>query len=245
MRPPYPQLPAETGQRVDLDQHGDPASDSGRDGGALQAKRGDRSEAEDQQGVEHDVEAVGDPEHPHRDRRIARAPESGVLQEQEYDHDISAEHDPDVRQPGRHHALVGTHQAQDVRGVDHAGHPEDDRKEHSQKDRLCGRARGTVPVALAGTPRHHGRHADAQPHRHRVDDRDGRLGQRDARHRLVPQPRDEEDVHDREERLHRHFQHHGDGEEDDRASQRPAGGIAACAADRVHEDLPPRLGRRL
>ena len=61
------------------------AADRRRHRGAGHAQLGERPQAEDEARAEHDVDDVREPEHPHRDRGVARAAEDGVDEEQQQD----------------------------------------------------------------------------------------------------------------------------------------------------------------
>ena len=73
-----------------------PRPSVGRHRGAGDAELGERSDAEDEARTEHDVDRVGEPQHPHRDRRVAGAAEHRVDQEQQHDRGVAAEHHPRV-----------------------------------------------------------------------------------------------------------------------------------------------------
>ncbi len=68
-------------------------------GRAHHAELGERAEAEDEARPEQDVEDVAEPQHAHRDRRVARAAEHRVDQEQQHDGDVAAEHDAREAEP--------------------------------------------------------------------------------------------------------------------------------------------------
>ena len=58
------------------------AADGRSHRGAGDAELGERTQAEDETGAEQDVDDVGEPEDPHRDRGVAGASEDGVDEEQ-------------------------------------------------------------------------------------------------------------------------------------------------------------------
>ena len=69
-------------QEVQLHEHADAAAGRRRDRRAGDAESRKRAEPEDEARIEADVDRVGDPQHAHRDRRVAGAAEHGVDQEQ-------------------------------------------------------------------------------------------------------------------------------------------------------------------
>ena len=89
---------------------------------------GNGPEAEDQQRPEHDVDRVREPQHAHRDRRVARAAEDRVDQEQHHDRDVAAEHDARVRAcPIAMHVGRRAHHAEQPRREQRAEHAEHER----------------------------------------------------------------------------------------------------------------------
>ena len=87
---------------------------------------------------------------------------------------------------------------------------DEDSDDHAESDRLDGGGTGASEVLFAYTPRHHGRGAHAQPDGEGVEQRQKGLGKADRRRGGCTEPHDEEDVDDREHRLHRHLEHHRD-----------------------------------
>ena len=72
-------------QSAEREQRAGSAADRRRDRRAGDAQLRERSEPKDQTRSEHDVDRVRQPEHAHRDRRVARAAEDRVDQEQHDD----------------------------------------------------------------------------------------------------------------------------------------------------------------
>ena len=74
-----------------------------------------RADAEDQERPEHDVDGVGEPEHAHRDGRVAGAAKHGVDEKQQDDVDARAEHDARERAAGADDVVAGAHRGQELR----------------------------------------------------------------------------------------------------------------------------------
>ena len=141
--------PGASTESVELVQDPDSPSDHRGHGRACEAHLGKRADTEDEQGIEHDVDAVGDPDRSHRHRRVTCAPVDRVVHEQEQDHRHRTVNDPGVGRPQRDRSLVGSHQAQHIGRPDRARHAKQDRHSEAHPDRLR-----HPPVALpprAGT----------------------------------------------------------------------------------------------
>src|SRR5262249_7622467 len=118
-----------------------------------------------------------------------------------------------------------------------AGQADDDREEDADRDGLRGGTRGAFRVVPAYPARDQRHRADAEPDRQRVNERHQRLGDRDRRHGLGAEPRDEEHVHHGKNALHQHLQHHRDGEQHD--------GVAYVALGVVVAIRSPKENRRV
>ena len=202
-------------QPIQLIEHTGAAADRRRDRRAGQAKLRERSDAKDQQGTEHDVDRVREPEDAHRDRRVAGAAEDRIDQKDQQDDDVAAEHDARVGLSGRDDLGRGAHEAQQRGREDHAGNADDDRRDDAERDALHRRLRRARRIFLADAARHHGGHTDRQTHRGRVNERQHRLGEPDRGDGVRADVRDPEDVDHGEQRLHQHLEHHRHGEQDD------------------------------
>ena len=97
---------------------------------------------------------------------------------------------------------------------------------------------GGFRILFADAPGHGGGGGNAQAHRHRVEQREQRFGEADGGDGVRAQMRDPENVDHGEERFHHHLEHHGNGEQSDRARDGTFGEIAM----RVAEDCVPYRG---
>ena len=116
--------------------------------------------------------------------------------------------------------VAGAHRRDELRTEEGADQSQDDGHAQSENDGLHGGDGRALGILLADAPGHRGRGANRDADRHRVDGRHQRLGEADRSHRVRAEAPDEEDVHDREHRLHHHLEHHRHGEQDHRAPDR-------------------------
>ncbi len=193
------------------------APDGGGDRRTRHAEFGERPEAEDETGAEKDVDGVGEPEHAHGNRRVARAAEDGVDEKQHDDRGVAAEHHARVVGSLLYHTGRGSHQREQLRGERDAEDGQHYRHADADDERLRGGARSALRVVLARAARDHRRRADAEPDGERVDERQHRLGEPDGGDGVRAEPRDEEHVNHGEDALHHHLKHHRNREQHDGA----------------------------
>ena len=155
-------------QRADLVAHADPAADGGADGRPHQPHLGEGAEAEDEAGVEHDVDDVRHPQRRMASDGVAGAAEDRVDEEEQHDGRAAAQDPGRVAlasaRPRSPAPPSGASRRPPYRiPTDRYWH----RHDHAQGDGLHGRHRRAVVVALAHPARHHGRrrHAEAEGHR--------------------------------------------------------------------------------
>ena len=108
-------------------------------------------------------------------------------------------------------------------------------------DRMTAQARARFERALRGFQDR--RDAHTEPDRHGVQHGDQGLGDTDGRDGIGTEPGYERNIDDREDRFHRHFEHHGDRKQ----PQRPADGsgreVFLVVAQRLPQEpahAPPR-----
>ena len=102
-----------------------------------------------------------------------------------------------------------------------------------------------VRVLLADAARDHRGRRHAEPHAHREDQGEDRLGQADRGDRVRTEAADPKDVDHCEQRFQHHLQHHGDGEQQDRPVQAARGVVLVAAPQGFSNGLPKRRrGRR-
>ena len=204
----------------EVDEEGDDLSDAGRPGGTGDAHGRDRTEAEDHDRVEDDVDETADQHADHRNLHAADGLEHLLIGDGGGIRHTEKEDDT---------CILGA-QADDVsiiRKPSHEGrHPED--AEHADEEAVedvAEEAEGRRGVRLlleAGTERvrDHGVHADAEAHRHRDEQILRRVDEGQRGHRLLADARDVVAVDDVVERVHehgnRHRNRHGNHERHDR-----------------------------
>jgi hypothetical protein len=135
------------------------------------------SEPEYENRAQDDVEAVRQPQDPHRDRRVPRTSENRVVQEEEKDDRSAAEHDSGVGHPVLEDPRRRPHQLEERFGEDDSYDRQGRRGQEGDHDGLDSGSRSGLAILLADAPRHDGRRADAEAHGNRVDDRQHRLRQ--------------------------------------------------------------------
>ena len=184
-------------------------------------------------GPEHDVDDVAEPEHAHRDGRVAGAAEHRVHQEQQHHRGVAAEHHAGEAGPVRTTSSVPPISRSRSVAKYPPSEPTSAEIADAEQNRLRRRARRALGIALADAARHERRRADRQPHRERVDQRHQRLGEAHRGDGIGAEVRDPEHVGDDEDRLHRHLEHHRHGEQDDGAADGRRGVVDGRAAQRV------------
>ena len=117
-------------QHVELHQHAHAASRRRRHRRARDAEAWKRAEAENQTRIEHDVDRVRDPQHAHRNRRIAGAAKNRVDEKQREDDAVEAENDARVQRVGEDARRRAHHPQQRLRERE-AGQPDWDRDEET------------------------------------------------------------------------------------------------------------------
>ena len=184
---------------------------------------GERPQAKDETGVEHDVDRVRQPERPHGNRGVAGPPKDRVDQEQEQHRATARQHGASVARAHHLHRGTRAHQLEELGGKQNPDRGHDRGDAEAERDSLHGCAGGAGAVLLADAPGDHGAEADGEPDRHGVDHDQHGLREPDGCHGVGAEPGDEEDVHQREQGLHGGLQHHRDRQQEQRTGDRPAG----------------------
>ena len=115
---------------------------------------------------------------------------------------------------------------------------DDHRGDEANQNGLSSRDIGPLRVLLTSSSGHQRGGPHAETDRQGKDQRQERLGESDGGHGVGSQSRDKEDVADGEHRLHDHLQHHGNGQQNDGATQAPFREILLGALDGLSEGLP-------
>ena len=186
-------------------------SGHGGDGRAGNAHLGEGSKAEDQDGVEHDVD---DRAHALGDHGIEGAP--GGLQEPlhgDLNEDAHTAQGADAQVDGAviHDLGIGALHGEEDPGGQGAQDGEDQAADDGQKDRVLGGPVGDVVVFLAQAAGEQGVDAHAGAHRHGDHQVLNGEGHGDGGEGLLIDPGDEHAVHHIVEGLDQHGQDHGQG----------------------------------
>src|ERR1700730_10747671 len=86
--------PAGSHQTTEGIEHSDAATNVRTPCGADKAKLWKRSNSENKARTQHDIDGIGQPEHPHGDGRVSGSTESCIDQKEHDDSGIAREHDP-------------------------------------------------------------------------------------------------------------------------------------------------------
>ncbi len=232
------------GEPVELIDHAHSPPHGGCDRRAHDTQLGKGSDAEDQKGIENHVADVGDPERPHRNRRVARPTENRVDQEEQKDDDVAAEQHPGVAGARGDDVRRGPHEPEQVVGEDAAKDGNGDGDEHAEGDRLHGGAGGAFGILLPDPSRHHRGGADTEAHAEGIDATEHRLGEPDGGDGAGSEPPDPEDVDHGKHRLERHLEHHRYREQHQRPPDGSGGVVVPVPAQHCFLDRGPDGRRR-
>ncbi|EAU65076.1 conserved hypothetical protein [Stigmatella aurantiaca DW4/3-1] len=228
-------------QAMELVDHPREAPEGGGDRRARHAQAWNGPQAEDEERGQHDVDGVGQEQRPHGGGRIPRAAQDGADEKQRHDDDEAAQHHLGVGSALCHHCGRGAQGREQRPGEQHAQHRHGQGQQQSEPQGLHRRARGPLGVLLPHAPGDQRGGADGQPQGDGIGEREHRLREAHRGHGLRPQARDEEDVHQGEDGLHHHLQHHGDGQQQERAIHGARAEVLVRAAHRLGQGGTPAL----
>ena len=121
-------------------------------------------------------------------------------------------------------------------GENEAENTDDDRHERTDPDGLARDARGALAIPGANPSRDHRRDAYAQATRDCVQNCDEYFSDADCGDSVGAESRDKRDIHDRENRLHCHLEHHRNRKQSERATDRASRVVVIVVAERfAHE----------
>jgi len=103
---------APSGEHVKLIEHAQAAAGSGRHRGARHSELRERTQSIDETRVKREVDQVGHPQSPHRNRRVAAAAENAVDQEDHQDGEIATQDEARVPGPRLNDRGRGVHESQ-------------------------------------------------------------------------------------------------------------------------------------
>jgi hypothetical protein len=216
-------------QAVELVEHTDAAPGKGGQGRTGDAHVRKRSKAEDEAGIEDQVDDVRDPEQAHGDGCIACAAKDGVVEEQHDDGAAAAERDARVARAAGDDGRRCAHELKQLRREDAGRDADGERDEQTEDNGLHSGDGGVIGILLADAPGHHGAggHGDAEADGE--DQRQHGLGDAHGGHGVCAEAADPEDVDDGEKGFEHHLKHHGNGEQEDGAVE-VAGGVVLVGA---------------
>ena len=221
--------------------HAEPATDGGGHRRTREPQLGERTDAEDEQGVQHDVDRVGHHQGTHGHGRIARTTEHRVDDEQPHDHHVAAEEDAGVADPGIEHGIAGAHGTQDVVREHEQGDAQHQADGQCHPQALHRRDGGTFLVLLPGPSGHHRGDPHAEAPGDGVDHDQHALGEPHRGHGRRTDAPHEEHIDQGEQALHAELEHHGDAQQHDGPAHAHAGvvplGIGEAFADQLEELL--------
>ena len=207
---------------------------------------GNGSQSENEDRIEDQIDDVRDPEQAHGDGRIACSAEDRVVEEEHDDRAATAERDARVAGASGDDGGRSSHQAEEVRGFDAGRNSERRGNEEPEHDGLNGGDGGVFRIFLADAARHHRGGGQGNAEADGEDQSENRLGQSDGGDGIGAEPPDPEGIDHGKERFEHHLQHHGDGEQQDRAIQAAGGEVLMRTAQGFADRRPETtLGLRL
>src|SRR5580765_6265701 len=105
---------------IELVEHADTAAGESGESSSGDAKLGERAPAENEAGVEDEIDDVGDPEKAHGYGGVAGAAENGVVEKEQHDGATAAECDARVAGADGDDLRGGPHEAKQIRCVEDA-----------------------------------------------------------------------------------------------------------------------------
>ncbi len=230
-------------QAIELVEHADAAASESGKGCAGDTELGERAPAENEAGVEDEIDDVGDPEQTHGDCGVASAAEDGVVEKKHQDGAAAAQGDTRVAGTDSDDLRRRAHEAKQIRRVEGAWDADERGDCEANSDGLdsCNGSTGRIFFADAASDHGGGGKAEAKADGH--DEAEERFGKADGGDGVRAETANPENVNDCEERLQHHFQNHGNGEEKNRAIE-IAGREVLMRATQGFAYAAPELGRR-
>ena len=221
-----------------------PRAGEGGERGAGDAESGEGPEAEDEAGIEDEVEDVGDPEQAHGDGGVSGTAEDGIIEKEQENHAGAAERDAGVVRAGGYERGRAAHDCEKLRREQEEGQTESQGGKQAEEDGLDGGDGGALGIFLADAARDHGGGGHAEAHSDSEDEGENGLGEADGGDSVGAEAGDEKDVDDGEEAFEDHLKDHGDGEQEDGAVEAAGGVVLVRAAKGLLDGLPERGRRR-
>src|SRR6267378_6397248 len=147
---------------IELVEHADAAAGESGQGGSGDAELGERSPAENEAGVEDEIDDVGDPEQAHGDGGVAGSAEDGVVQKEQEYRAAAAESDARVAGADLDDLRRCSHQAEQFRRENEAGNADESGDGEAKCDGLHAGDSGGFGIFFANAARNHGGRREAQ-----------------------------------------------------------------------------------
>src|SRR5882672_10985043 len=230
-------------EAIKLVEYADASAGESGEGGSGDAELGERSPAENEAGVEDEIDDVGDPEQTHGDGGVACAAEDGVIEKEQHDDAAAAEGDACVAGADSDDLRGGAHEAKQVRRVEDARNADERGDCEANGDGLYACDGSAGGILFADSASDHGGCGKAKPEADGHDEAEERFGEADGGDGVRAETADPENVDDGKERLQHHFQNHGNGEKQNRAIEIASSEVLMRAAQGFAYGAP-QLGRR-
>src|SRR5438132_2793816 len=143
-------------ETIELREHANSAAGEGGEGRAGDAQLWEWSAAEDEAGIENEIDDVGNPEQTHGDGGVTCTADDGVAQKEEHDGGAPAEGDAGVAGADGNNLRRRTHQPKQVRGVEETRNADKSGNRNSHDDGLDSGNRCTGGVLFTDAGRDHG-----------------------------------------------------------------------------------------
>ena len=199
-------------QAVKLIEHADAAAGESSEGRASDAELRKWPPAENETGIEDEIDDVRDPQKAHGDGRVAGPAKNGVVEKEHHDNATASERDAGI--PGACGDNLGrrTHQTEKIGRIKKARQADHGRKRQAYGDGLDAGHRRASRIFFANAARDHGGGGKTQAEPNGHHETEHGLGKADGGDSVRAEAADPENVDDGEERLQHHFENHGNGE---------------------------------
>ena len=229
---------------IELIENTDAAAGERGEGGAGDAKLGERPQAEDEARIEDKIDDVGYPEQTHGDGRITRAAEDGVIEKEQHDRAAAAEGNARVAGADCDDLRGSAHQAKQARRIKKTGKTNNGRDCEAEDDSLNSCDGGASGIFFADAAGDHGGGGEAEPEANGKNQAEKRFGEADRGNGVRSKTADPENVDDGEEGFQHHFEDHWNGQEENGAIEVASGEVLARAADGFTDRAPQPGSRR-
>ena len=200
-------------QAVELIEHADAAAGESSEGRAGDTELGKWPPAENETGIEDEIDDVRDPEQSHGDGRVAGPAKDGVVEKEHHDNATAAERDARITGACSDDLRRRTHQAEQIGCIKKARQANHGRKHHAYDDGLNAGDRRTRRIFFADAARDHGGggKTQAEPYGHHQTEH--RLRKAHSGNSVRAEAADPENINDGKQGLEHHLKNHRDGKQ--------------------------------